>query len=509
MEVDDAQLHAVGARQRVAAHRAHDEGVAVHALRQDVVGHAQADARAEGLLLRTVGGRDLLHFGLGGVGVHRVHDEAAARAVVVAHEDEVAEHRDLAVVRMREVRVVLAQDAAAAHFHVVERVAHVHLVDAGLRALDHVVVLRGAVELFVDDEPVVLGHEARAVAQVVAVHLGAAAARGGVHALAVEAGRVIERRGAGDGIEHLGVERVGDVQARETAVAFHRGQHHVVAHREDRAEPEAAEFAGGHRVGLAGAAVGDHRVRGVRRVDDEHAPAGRGHVQVGRLPPQLPGHVLVVARVDAGQRQLLHLLDVVDVGEVPELDAVDAGQHDVGLAADLRGAEGMGLAEFLGAAACRVIGLVDLLDEPDLARVRHVVQQEAAGAEAAVRREGGEEVAVDHDAGVHAVVLAARVRGGHVARLVGVAVRRVERVRGAGDHRHRLEQFRRGVGEVAQARPLQRERVGHDSGSRRGHLVEGRHRTDPGDCRMRQQCDARHQERHQEIPDLHRRLQVV
>jgi hypothetical protein len=505
VEVDDAQLHAVGARQRVAAHRAHDEGVGIHALGPDVVRHAQANARGQRLLLRAVGRRDLLHFGLGGVGVHRMHDEAAAGAVVVAHEDEVAEHRDLAVVRVREVRIVLAQDAAAAHLHVVERIAHVDLVDARLRALDHVVVLRGAVELLVDDEPVVLGHEARAVAQVVAVHLGAAVARGGVQVPAVEAGRVVERRGAHDGIEHLGVERIGDVQARETAVAFHRGQHHVVAHREDRADAEAAEFAGGHRVGLAGAAVRDHGVRRVPRIDDEDAPACRGHVQVGRLPPELPGHVLVVAAVDAGQCQLLHLLDVVDVGEVPELDAVDAGQHHVRLAADLGGAEGVRFAELLGAG----LGFVDLLDQLDLARVRHVVQQKAARAEAAVRREGGQEVAVDHDARVHAVVLAARVGGGHLARFVGAAVRRVERVRGAGDHRHRLEQLRRGVGEVAQARPLQRERVGDGGGDRCRHVAQGRHRTDPGDCRVRQQCDERHHQCHHVVPDLHRCLQVV
>jgi hypothetical protein len=269
--------------------------------------------------------------------------------VVVAHEDQVAEHRDLAVVRVRVVRVVLAQDAAAAHLHVVQRIAHVDLVDARLRALDDVVVLRGAVQLLVDDQPVVLGHEARAVAQVVAVHLRAAVARGDMQVPAVEAGRVIERRGAHDGVEHLGVERIGDVQARETAVAFHRGEHHVVAHREDRADAKAAELARGHRVGLARAAVGDHGVGGVGRIDDEDAPARRGHVQVGRLPPELPGHVLVVAAVDAGQRELLHLLDVVDVGEVPELHAVDAGQHHVGLAADLRGAEGVRLAKLLGA----------------------------------------------------------------------------------------------------------------------------------------------------------------
>ncbi|MNK98990.1 hypothetical protein D3C87_1193700 [compost metagenome] len=496
VEVDDAQLHAVGARQRVAAHRAHDEGVGVHALGPDAVGHAQADARGEGLLLRTVHGRDLLHFGLGGVGVHRMHDETAARAVVVADVDQVAERRHLAMVGAREIGMRRCEQSAAPDLDVVERVAHIDLVDVVLRALEHEVVLRAAVQLLVDHQPVVLGHEARAVAQVVAVHLAAALLCGGVDLLAVEAGGVVAGGGPGDGVEHLGIQRVRDVQAGEAAGVGHGRQHHVVAHGEDRSHAKAAELARRYRVGLAGAAVREHCVRGVCGVDDEHALLRRRHVQVGRLPPQLPAHVVVVALVDVGQHQLLHLLDVVDVGEVPELHAEDAGHGDVLLAADGGDADGMRLPQFLGAA----VRLVDALDEPQVARIGDVVEQEAAGAQAAVGRERRQEVAVDHEAHVLAVVVLG-VPGGGVRHAAPGDLRHVGAGAGADagvdlllDHRDGLEQLGLRVGQVAQSGSLQRQGIGHQVSGRGGHAggslpdrVEGVH---PGDRRMRQQRTA-------------------
>ncbi len=190
--------------------------------------------------------------------------------MIVANEQQIAERRDLAMVRMR-LRVRAGREhATAANFDVLQWVADIDLVNFELRALEHIVVLRGAVQLLVDDKPVVLGDKTAAVLQVVAEHACAAATHRTVQAQPIKTGRVVERGGA-HGVEHLRVQRVGNIQAGDAVRAFHRGQHQVIAHREDGADAEPPKLTGRHGVGLAGAAIRKHRIRRVMRVDDVQA----------------------------------------------------------------------------------------------------------------------------------------------------------------------------------------------------------------------------------------------
>ena len=83
--------------------------------------------------------------------------------MVVAHENQVAEGCDLTVVGVRLVARPDGEHAAAPYLHMLCRIAHVHFVNAILRTLEDVVILRTAIQLLIDHKTVVLRHEAAAI----------------------------------------------------------------------------------------------------------------------------------------------------------------------------------------------------------------------------------------------------------------------------------------------------------------------------------------------------------
>ena len=335
--------------------------------------------------------------------------------------------------------------------------AGVVLPEIPLPAEKEVVVLRGAVEPEGGQAGSLDQGERRWIGQVLAEHLdsGGDPPRCAVDAPAVETGRVVL---AGfrswDGVEQHRVQGIADVKARPSLFGLHARGDQVVAHREQRPDAEAAVLGRGHGVAAPMAAVRDERCRRIARVDDVEALARGGHVQVRRLPGGLPSDVRIVAARHPRQHQLRLPVNVVHVGEVPELDAVRALDGEVDRAADPGRRQAVRLPELAG----RAVRVVDLAHEADVARVRHVVDQEAPGAGPGVAPEHRHEETVQHDPDVGAVV---------------------RRAAGVGSHLpypgHGLEVFRRRVPEVAEPRPLHREPfrgcVGGGGGLERGYGV--------------------------------------